>query len=121
MRRHATIALGLLLAVSGPSAASAGEATYVVRRGQTLSVIAHDVLGDPRLWPAIYRANRDQIMDPTVLHVGQRLAIPDLPRDPDLRERIRAEARAYASPPKKPDGPDVAAAPPGQPQGSATE
>ena len=111
--------LGALLLLT--PVAGAGEATYVVKRGQTLSVIAHDVLGDPRLWPAIYRANRDQIKDPTVLHVGQQLAIPEMPRDPALRERIREEARAHAAPPVRPDGPDVAAAPPGQPQASATE
>ncbi|NNL67877.1 MAG: LysM peptidoglycan-binding domain-containing protein, partial [Myxococcales bacterium] len=82
-----------------PTGAGAGENAgeiYVVRRGQTLSVIAHDVLGDPRLWPAIYRANRDQIKDPTVLHVGQRLAIPEVGSDPALRESIREEAIAWA-------------------------
>ena len=39
-----------------------------------------------------YRANRDQIVDPHVLHPGQRLAIPDV--DPATRAAVRREAPA---------------------------
>jgi hypothetical protein len=107
--------VGLVGAGAAPPAL-AGEGnpgeSYVVQRGQTLSVIAHDVLGDPDLWPAIYRANRDQIKDPKILHVGQHLAIPEVA--PAERERIRREAAAFAAPPgPRLEGPDVAAAPPG--------
>jgi len=111
--------LALVAISSGPRAAAAGDASqYVVKRGQTLSLIASDVLGDPELWPAIYRANRDQIKDPTILHVGQRLAIPEVAAGE--RARIRLEAAAFAAPLPKPEGPDVAAAPPGPPS-RATE
>jgi len=110
--------LGIVIS-SGSRPAAAGDASqYVVKRGQTLSLIASDVLGDPELWPAIYRANRDQIKDPTILHVGQRLAIPEVAAGE--RARIRQEAAAFAAPAPKPEGPDVAAAPPGPPS-RATE
>jgi len=123
--RRTTFTIVMLLAgalLAPPPAAAEGKSgsTYVVRRGQTLSVIAHDALGDPELWPAIYWANRDQIKDPTLLHVGQRLAIPEVPWDTAERERIRREAAAFAAPPPDLPGPDVAAAPPKAPR-SATE
>lgn len=126
MRGFAALQVGLALAVAvlASSLAMAGEGAgeiYVVKRGQTLSTISHDVLGDPQLWPAIYRANRDQIKDPTVLHVGQALSIPEVSPDPAQRERIREEAVAWVAPPPKPDGPDVAAASAEAPQASATE
>ena len=115
------VALGSAASPAGAQSAREGNpgSSYVVRRGQTLSAIAHDVLGDPRLWPAIYRANRDQIMDPTRLHVGQRLSIPVVPVDPEARERIRAEALAFQAPARD-AGSDVAAAQ-GAPPSSATE
>lgn len=121
MRRTALaiVAILVLLAFSGGSrSARADELHYVVQRGQTLSLIADDVLGDPDLWPAIYRANRDQIKDPKILHVGQRLAIPEVAAGD--RARIRREAAAFAAPASRPEGPDVAAAPPGPPS-RATE
>jgi hypothetical protein len=121
MRRTAfsiVTALVLLVLAAAARPAGAEERHYVVKRGQTLSLIADDVLGDPDLWPAIYRANRDQIKDPMILHVGQRLAIPEVAASE--RARIRREAAAFAAPAPKPDGPDVAAAPPGPPR-RATE
>ena len=51
---------------------------YEVRAGETLAEIAHATLGEAALWPALYRANRDQIRDPSRLYPGQRLAIPTL-------------------------------------------
>jgi len=49
---------------------------HVVRSGETLAKIAAATLGDARLWPHLYRANRDQIRNPAVLYPGQRLTIP---------------------------------------------
>jgi len=65
---------------------------HVVQPGESLWQIAAASIGDASLWPAIYRANRDQIVDPHVLHPGQRLAIPDV--DPATRAAVRREARA---------------------------
>ncbi len=49
--------------------------TYRVRAGDTLSLIAtrHHVHGG---WHALYRANRNRLSNPNVLHVGQVLILP---------------------------------------------
>jgi nucleoid-associated protein YgaU len=73
-------------------AAAAPAAFHDVRNGDTLATIAAMTLGDPSLWPALYRANRDQIRDPARLHPGQRLEIPTL--SPAEREAVRREAKA---------------------------
>jgi len=39
-------------------------------------VIARRELGDPLLWPVLYRANRDRIKDPTRIYPGQQISIP---------------------------------------------
>lgn len=124
-RACAALAISLVMWVDPASAtdplSKGSRSTYVVRPGQTLSTVAHDAIGDPRLWPAIYRANRDQIKDPRILHPGQRLFIPDIDPDPAARERIRREAAAWVRVAPRPEGSDVAAAPSEQPPASATE
>ena len=54
---------------------SHSSGVYVVRRGDTLSTIAHKehVHGG---WHALYRANRAHLNNPNVLHVGQHLRLP---------------------------------------------
>ena len=67
------------------------ESTYhKVRPGESLWMIAVANLGDGGLWPALYRANRDQIQNPKILYPGQKLAIPIVA--PEEKEAIRAEA-----------------------------
>ena len=63
-----------------------------MRDGDTLATIAALTLGDPSLWPALYRANRDQIRDPARLYPGQRLEIPTL--SAAQRQAVRREAKA---------------------------
>ena len=70
----------------------------MVAPGETLWQIAAALTGDPHRWPELYRANRDQIKDPSLLYPGQRLAIPDLAAAPG------------GAPPARSPGPD---APPG--------
>ncbi|MGH0033277.1 MAG: LysM peptidoglycan-binding domain-containing protein [Myxococcota bacterium] len=75
MRRPA-----LLLAASAAlllAAPANADATHVVQPGETLWQIAAALSGNPHRWPEIYRANRDQIKDPSTLYPGQELAIPD--------------------------------------------
>lgn len=56
--------------------------THVVLEGETLPTIAFKAYGDAERWRPI--ALRSGIDDPTVLSVGQRLAVPRLPfRDPE--------------------------------------
>jgi nucleoid-associated protein YgaU len=75
------LALGLVLAgLAAPGLAADG--LHVVQPGETLWQIAANLSGDARRWPELYRANRDQIKDPSRLYPGQRLAIPDFASPP---------------------------------------
>jgi nucleoid-associated protein YgaU len=97
--RRAAISLGvaLLTIAYAPSAPAFGERIHVVEPGDTLWQIAAEVAGNPHLWPALYRANRDQIKDPSLLHPGQRLSIPDFDREPGSRGAgSRAASRSIA-------------------------
>lgn len=85
------VALLGALALASVGSAPAPLSDYEVQPGETLAAIAHATLGDPALWPALYRANRDQIRDPSRLYPGQRLAIPTLSEQ--QREAARRDAR----------------------------
>ena len=71
------LALALLLALAGLAPSADADDVHVVQRGETLWQIALRLSGNPNRWPELYRANRDQIKDPSLLYPGQRLAIPD--------------------------------------------
>jgi nucleoid-associated protein YgaU len=77
-RVRGALALGIGAAslLAAPAAVRA-DRVHVVRPGDSLWRIAAAVTGDPTLWPLLYRANRDQIKDPSILYPGQRLTIPD--------------------------------------------
>ncbi len=68
-------------------------AYHTVKRGETLPQIAaqRDVYNDASLWPLLYRANRDQIRDPSYIWPGQVLLIPR-----NVSREELAEARKYA-------------------------
>lgn len=56
--------------------------SYIVKQGETLSLIAADAYGDPSVWRVIALAN--DIDRPRDLTAGQKLILPKLPyRDPD--------------------------------------
>jgi len=48
---------------------------------------------DPRMWPKIYMANRDQIRNPDLIYPGQQLAIPAA--GPKNDDELRAERLYY--------------------------
>lgn len=50
--------------------------TYVVRPGDTLSVIARKVYGDTEKWTEIYRANKHLIRDADSIKVNWKLYVP---------------------------------------------
>lgn len=49
---------------------------HVVAKGESLSKIAKKYYGDPLLYPKIFDANRDQLVDPNKIKPGQKLLIP---------------------------------------------
>lgn len=76
MRRGFAPALILAVVALGRVVGAEGG-THVVLPGETLWQIAALLTGDAYRWPELYRANRDQIKDPSLLYPGQRLAIPE--------------------------------------------
>jgi len=54
----------------------AGEQTYTVASGDTLSKIAKKFYGNANAWNTIFQANKDQIKNPDMIHPGQVLKIP---------------------------------------------
>ena len=71
--KPAAFAAALLLAATG---AGAEGRLHEVRPGESLAGIARRELGDPALWPLLYRANRDRIKDPERIYPGQQISIP---------------------------------------------
>jgi nucleoid-associated protein YgaU len=61
-----------------PPAAAAAETIHEVVRGDTLSGIAKKYYGKASLYPKIFEANRDQLENPDMIKVGQKLRIPKL-------------------------------------------
>ncbi len=59
-----------------------------VLSGENLAMVAArpEVYNDAQLWPLIYKANRDQIKDPTEIFAGQILVVP--------RDKSRGEVDA---------------------------
>jgi nucleoid-associated protein YgaU len=57
-------------------ASTAPAQTYTVVKGDTLSKIAKDFLGNANRWREIFDANRDQISNPDLIRPGQVLKLP---------------------------------------------
>ncbi len=77
MNRGAAPVFGALCALVFATTSARAEPTHhTVEDGETLSSIAEQHFGNPHLWPAIYRANRDQIKHPAHLYPGQSLLVP---------------------------------------------
>ena len=61
----------------GEASPSQQERTYTVKPGDTLSKIAKEVLGNANAYMDIFNANKDQLSDPNMIKVGQKLKIPN--------------------------------------------
>ncbi len=53
-----------------------GEDQYLVTSGDFLTKIAEEVYNDPTMWHKIYKANKQQIMEPNLVFPAQVLDIP---------------------------------------------
>lgn len=61
---------------AAPAEAPDNYTQYTVKRGESLSSIALDTLGDAERYMEIYQANRDLLKDPDTLRLGMTLKIP---------------------------------------------
>jgi nucleoid-associated protein YgaU len=59
-----------------PAKVAAGDRTYVVRKGDTLSSIAQRELGSKARWKDIVTANGSSLRDPGALSPGMKIRIP---------------------------------------------
>ena len=93
MRRAAAFAFALALAPASFGQQGGPTIEHVVAPAETLWSIAAlpDVYADPYLWPLIYKFNRDQITDPSMIYPKQILQIPV-----DVGEQAKREARTEA-------------------------
>ena len=53
-----------------------GEQRYTVQKGDNLSKIAKNLLGNANAWKQIFEANRDVLDNPDKIFPGQTLTIP---------------------------------------------
>jgi LysM repeat protein len=68
---------------------------YTVKSGDTLSSIAEQVYGDANRWREIFKANKDQIDNPSVIRPGWELVIPGLEKEEEKKEEEKEKgARA---------------------------
>ncbi|MGH6979066.1 MAG: LysM peptidoglycan-binding domain-containing protein [Brevundimonas sp.] len=58
------------------TAEKVGGSTYTVQKGDSLSKIAKNELGDANAWKSIFEANKDVLDDPDKIFPGQVLKLP---------------------------------------------
>lgn len=95
--------------------------TVKVHRGDTLSSIAEEYLGDASDWPELYRANGDQIADPDLIDAGQVLTLTksDKPQNhPDQQRRADTDPSPESSERDHPSPVPPQTTPPAEPRSS---
>lgn len=96
-------------AASQPKQQATERVTVVVERGDTLSGLAAEHLGDAAQWPRIFKANPQRIADPDLIDVGWKLVIPTRTahqpkpeQDRPARKPVRPQAEKPTA--QQPDG-----------------
>jgi LysM repeat protein len=100
LRLTALVAAAFVLLGTTPVGAQESQPrTHTVKRGDTLWDLAKLYLGDPFLWPEIYRLNTAMIDDPHWIYPGEILQLPAPGSTPTVAE---APPKPGAEPPSVP-------------------
>ncbi|OGB91477.1 MAG: hypothetical protein A3H39_07955 [candidate division NC10 bacterium RIFCSPLOWO2_02_FULL_66_22] len=103
-----------------PAPVPGGESTYVVKKGDTLSGIAKDVLKDPSLWRRIWEQN-PFITDPNRIFPGDTLALPGMQPAPPPPVAVAPKAEPPKEAPKEEEAKAAPPAPPAPAPSPAAE